>query len=68
MSDIRLPFDLDLTQAGGKNLHIEPRFGYLAWRAIDVETGEIAYCASLKEILHKIADDLPRMLAMRNFR
>ena len=66
-SDNRQPFDLDLRQAGGRNLHIEPRLGYVAWRAVDADSGVVLYCAALKELLHKIADDLPRMLAARNF-
>ena len=66
-SDSRQPFDLDLRQAGGRNLHIEPRLGYVAWRAVDADSGVVLYCAALKELLHQIADDLPRMLAARNF-
>jgi uncharacterized protein YbaR (Trm112 family) len=66
-SDNRQPFDLDLLRAGGRNLRIEPRLGYVAWRAVDAASGEVLYCAALKELLHQIADDLPRMLAARNF-
>jgi hypothetical protein len=66
-SDNRQPIDLDLRHVGGRNLHIEPRLGYVAWRAVDADSGVVLYCAALKELLHQIADDLPRMLAARNF-
>lgn len=65
-TDCRQPFEVDLRSAGGFHLHVEPRLGYVAWRAIDLQTGHVRYCAALKEMLHHIADDLPRMLAARN--
>lgn len=65
--DTRQPFDLDLRGAGGRLLRIEPRRGFVAWRAVDVESGEVRHQAALKELLHKLADDLPRWLALRNF-
>jgi hypothetical protein len=62
-TDCRQPFDLDLRSAGGTLYRIEPRHGYIAWRAVDQGTGTVAHCAALKELLHQIADDLPRMMA-----
>ena len=67
MTDARQPFTLDLKAAGFHDLRIEPRLGYVAWRAVDVDSGEVLHCAALKELLHWIADQLPRMLAMRNY-
>ena len=65
--DRRQPFALDLKACGFHDLRIEPRIGYVAWRAIDVESGKVLHCAALKELLHWVADQLPRMLAMRNY-
>ena len=57
--DLRQPFDLDLRTWGGPALHIEPRLGYIAARARDLETGAVD-CAALKTLLHRLADALPR--------
>ena len=65
--DTRAPISLDLRSAGGPHLILEPRLGYVAWRARDVETGDVIHCAALKELLHRIADELPRMMAARNY-
>lgn len=67
MTDARQPFTLDLSACGFRSLRIEPRIGYVAWRAVDVDTGDVLHSAALKELLHWIADALPRMLAMRNY-
>lgn len=67
-SDTRQPFDLLLRHAGGRDLRIEPRLGYVSWRARDMQTGEVVHCCALKELLHRIADSLPRTIAARNFR
>ena len=66
-TDIRQPFDLLLRAAGWRDLRIEPRRGYVAWRAVDAGTGEVLHAAALKELLHWIADQLPRMIAARNY-
>ena len=66
IEDRRTPISLDLRPAGGPNLTLEPRLGYVAWRARDAESGEVVDCAALKELLHRVADGLPRILAMRN--
>jgi hypothetical protein len=58
LTDMRRPFDLDLTTWGGPRLHIEPRIGYIAARAID-QTGAVQV-AALKTLLHRLADSLPR--------
>jgi hypothetical protein len=65
--DFRDPFPLPLKSAGWKDLLIEPRLGYVSWRAIDSDTGEVLHCAALKELLRWIAAQVPRMLAARNF-
>lgn len=67
LEDTRQAFELDLRGAGWKLLRIEPRLGYVAWRAIDTESGEVLHAAALKELLHWIADRLPRWLALRNY-
>ena len=64
--DQRQPIMLDLSSAGGPNLTLEPRLGYVAWRARDNDTGQVLRCAALKELLHWIADELPRMLSARS--
>lgn len=65
--DFRQPFQLSLKAAGWRDLHIEPRLGYVSWRALDAETGEVLHCAALKELLRWAAGQVPRMLAVRNF-
>lgn len=62
MQDCRTPIALDLRPAGGPCLVLEPRYGYVAWRARDAESGEVKDCAALKELLHRIADKLPRQM------
>lgn len=66
-ADCRVPISLDLRCVGGRDLVLEPRRGYVAWRARDAATGEVVGCAALKQLLHRLADDLPRMLAARNW-
>ena len=65
--DLRHPFTLELGSVGYRNLRIEPRLGYIAWRAYDADTGELLECAALKQLLHSIAAKLPRQLGARNF-
>jgi hypothetical protein len=67
LEDTRQAFDLDLRGAGGRLLRIEPRLGSVAWRAVDAESDEVLHFAALKQLLHWVADDLPRWLALRNF-
>jgi hypothetical protein len=64
--DRRRPFTLDLRTWGGPHLHIEPRIGYIAARALDADTGKGVACAALKTLLHDIADKLPRTLSARH--
>lgn len=66
-SDARQPFDLPLAHLGYRNLRIEPRSGYVSWRAVDADTGERLHAAALKEMLRWVASQVPRMLAARNF-
>ena len=63
--DFRRPFVLPLRAAGYRDLHIEPRLGYVAWRALDAETGEVVKCAALKELLRWVAAEVPRMMSAR---
>ena len=67
MVDLRQTFPLLLKSAGFHDLNIEPRLGYVSWRAVDTDSGEVLHCAALKELLHWIADRVPRMLAARNY-
>ena len=62
--DFRQPFTLDLRSAGGDLWHIEPRLGYISWRALD-EAGEVKGCAALKTLLTRIASKLPRPVSVR---
>ena len=61
----RQPFPLLLKSAGFHDMQIEPRLGYVAWRAVDMGTGNVLHSAALKELLHWIADQLPRMISPR---
>ena len=63
--DCRRPFTLMLKSAGGKDWHIEPCIGLIAWRAVNLDTGKTEAKAALKTLLRDIADDLPRMLSPR---
>lgn len=65
--EFRRPFPLPLKSAGYRDLHIEPRLGYVSWRALDAETGEVLHCAAIKELLRWIARRVPRMQAARNY-
>jgi hypothetical protein len=65
--DNRAPFSLPLKACGYRDLRIEPRLGYVAWRAVDADTGEVLHAAALKELLRWIAAQVPRMLAARNY-
>lgn len=56
-----------LAAAGYRDLRIEPRLGYVAWRAVDADTGEVLHCAALKELLRWVAKQVPRMLAARHW-
>lgn len=58
--DCRLPIPLDLRCAGGDNLLLRPCRRRIAWRAVDVVTGQVLDTAALKTLLHNIADRLPR--------
>ena len=63
----RRAFLLPLASAGYRDLNIEPRAGYVSWRAVDVLSGEVLHVAALKELLRWLAAQVPRMLAARNF-
>ena len=65
--DARQPFPLMLKAAGYRDLQIEPRRGFIAWRAVDQDTGAVVDCAALKTLLRNIANKLPRMVAARRF-
>ncbi len=65
--DLRQPFEMRLQSAGYRDLRIEPRRCFVAWRAVDAVTGEVVHTAALKELLRWIAGKVPRMIAARNF-
>lgn len=62
--DSRQPIVLDLRSYGGRLLTIEPRHGYISVRVL--ADGAVLHCAAMKQALHWIADELPRMLGARN--
>lgn len=64
-TDARQPIELDLSTYGGPRLRIEPRLGYIACRAVDLDSGAVE-CAALKTLLHRMADSLPRTMSPRN--
>lgn len=66
--DTRQAFVLPLKEQGYLCLRIEPRAGYIAWRAVDVDTEQVVHCAGLKVLLRWIAVQLPKQLALRNHR
>lgn len=67
IEDTRETFELPLKAVGYFDLLIQPRLGYVSWRAIDKDTGTVLHGAALKELLHWIADRVPRYRALRNF-
>lgn len=65
-ADVRQPIELDLSCAGGPALTLRPVPGKVAWRAVDA-TGRTVRRATLKQILHAVADQLPRQQGARGF-
>lgn len=65
--DTRQSFTLPLRALGWRDVRIEPRLGYIAWRCVDSETGEVISCKALGELLRWIAAQVPRQLGARNF-
>ena len=65
--DNRHPVTLSLSALGWRDVRLEPRLGYVAWRCVAVDTGQVLHVAASKELLRWIAGQLPRMLAARNF-
>lgn len=65
MVEYRQPFVLEFRALGWKDVRIEPRLGYIAWRCVD-ETGAVLKCAALGEMLRWIAAQVPRQLGARN--
>jgi hypothetical protein len=65
--DNRQPFALPFAALGWRDVRIEPRRGYVAWRCVDAESGEVLACKALGELLRWIAAQVPRRLGWRNF-
>lgn len=63
--ELREPFELDLRTWGGPHLHIEPRLLHIAAIARDPATGVVVRVASIKEMLHWIADKMPSRRGIR---
>ena len=59
--------DVQAPPVGYRDIRLEPRLGYVAWRAVAADTGEVLHCAASKELLRWVAGQVPRMLAARNF-
>ena len=66
-TDLRQPVTLALSALGWRDVRLEPRLGYVAWRCVAVDTGEVLHCAAAKEMMRWIAGQLPRMLGARNY-
>jgi len=49
--ECRQPFTLPFAALGWKDVRIEPRLGYIAWRCVDTETGAVIACKALGELL-----------------
>lgn len=64
--DHRQPFDLPLARLGWRDVRLEPRLGYVAWRCVDAATGDVLACKALGEMLRWIAAQVPRQLGARN--
>ena len=60
------PIALDLSDVGGHSLTIEKGRG-TKWRARRLDTGEVVAHGSLKQVLHALADTLPRAASERNW-
>ena len=67
IEDCRQPFAMPLSAFGWRDVIVEPRRGYIAWRCVDAQTGEVLHCAASKELLRWIAAQVPRTLAARNW-
>ena len=65
-ADMRSPIRFDLAAEGYRDVIAEPRVGYVAWRLLDAQSGEVIECAALKTLLHRLADRLPRTLGARS--
>lgn len=66
LTDFRQPFCLPFRHLGWRDVRIEPRLGYIAWRCVDADTGEVIACKALGEMLRWIAGEVPRQLGIRN--
>ena len=66
-TDNRAPFELPFAHLGWRDVRVEPRLGYVAWRCVDVATGDVLACKALGELLRWIAAQVPRQLGLRNF-
>lgn len=57
---------LPLAHLGWRDVRLEPRLGYVAWRCVDDVTGEVLCCKALGEMLRWIASQVPRQSGRRN--
>lgn len=65
--DAREPIEINLRPAGYLRIRLEPRLGYVAWRVIDADSGDVLHCAAIKEALRWIASQVPRQLGSRHW-
>lgn len=65
-ADARAPIALDLRRAGGPDLTFRPVARKTAWNAYDAD-GRFLARGTLKQLLHRFADQLPRQLGARSF-
>lgn len=66
-TDSRQPFALDFAHLGWRDVRLEPRQGYIAWRCVDADSGEVIACKALGEMLRWIAGQVPRQMGSRHF-
>lgn len=65
--DFRTEVFLDLRGAGGPSLRFVPVRGKIAWTQVDADTGRVLARGAIKQLLHGVADELPRMQAPSNY-
>lgn len=61
----RQPFYLPFAHLGWRDVRIEPRLGYVAWRCVDADTGDALACKALGELLRWVAAQVPRQMGGR---
>ena len=66
LAEHRQPFYLPFAHLGWRDVRIEPRMGYVAWRCVDADTDDVLACKALGELLRWVAAQVPRQAGIRN--